>query len=172
MVTVRRLKNEDAETYQKIRLEALEVAPQAFGSTLAREQALSRAEFIRRLENGLSLGAFEDDALVGVVGLVVAAGEKERHKGTLVGMYVSLSARGRGVGQALVEGLLATAVGVVEQVNLAVVDDNVRARSLYERCGFSAYGLETRALKYHDQYFDDVLMVRFLNTSEVTGAQK
>jgi ribosomal protein S18 acetylase RimI-like enzyme len=167
MVTVRRLISEDVETYQKIQLEALEVAPEAFGSTLAQEQAFSRAEFIRRLENGLSLGAFEDNALVGIVGLVVAAGKKERHKGILVGIYVSPAARGRGVGQALVEGLLATAVGVVEQVNLAVVNDNVRARRLYERCGFSAYGLETRALKYHDQYFDDLLMVRFLNTLEV-----
>jgi ribosomal protein S18 acetylase RimI-like enzyme len=163
MLTVRRLRGDDVEAYRAIRLEALEIAPpEAFASTLAREQAFSRENFIHRLESGCALGAFVGDALVGIVGLVVAAGEKERHKGTLVGMYVRESARGRGAGQALIEALLAVAIEEVEQVNLVVSASNVAARRLYERCGFGAYGLEKRSLKYRGQYFDDVLMVRFL----------
>jgi ribosomal protein S18 acetylase RimI-like enzyme len=163
MLSVRRLRADDVDAYRAIRLEALEVArPEAFASTLAREQAFSRQDFIHRLENGCALGAFAEDALVGIVGLVVAVGEKERHKGTLVGMYVRDSARGRGAGQALIEALLAVAAGDVEQVNLVVSESNVAARRLYERCGFTAYGLEKRSLKYRDQYFNDVLMVRFL----------
>jgi RimJ/RimL family protein N-acetyltransferase len=54
---------------------------------------------------------------------------------------------------------------LVEQVNLAVVDDNMSARRLYKRCGFSAYALDKRALKYGGQYFNDVLMVRALKVS-------
>lgn len=163
MLSVRRLRAADVDAYRQIRLEALEIAPpEAFASTLAREQAFSRQDFIHRLENGCALGAFAEDALVGIVGLVVAAGEKERHKGTLVGMYVRDSARGRGAGQALIQALLTVATGQVEQVNLVVSESNVAARRLYERCGFSAYGLEKRSLKYRDQYFDDLLMVRFL----------
>ena len=162
MLTVRPLKGDDVEAYRAIRLEGLEIAPDAFASTLAREQAFSRENFSHRLQSGRTLGAFEGDALVGVVGLVVAAGEKERHKGTLVGMYVRQSTRGRGVGQALIAALLAMATGKVEQVNLAVAEDNIAARRLYERCGFSAYGLEKRSLKYRGRYFNDVLMVRFL----------
>jgi ribosomal protein S18 acetylase RimI-like enzyme len=162
MLTVRRLKGDDVEAYRAIRLEGLENAPDDFASTLAQEQALSRGDFIHRLESGCALGAFEGDALVAIVGLVVATGEKERHKGTLVGMYVRQSARGRGVGQALIAALLAVATGQVEQVNLAVAENNIAARKLYERCGFNAYGLEKRSLKYRERYFNDVLMVRFL----------
>ena len=77
-------------------------------------------------------------------------------------MYVRQSARGRGVGQALIEALLAVATGEVEQVNLAVAENNIAARKLYERCGFDTYGLEKRSLKYCERYFNDVLMVRFL----------
>jgi ribosomal protein S18 acetylase RimI-like enzyme len=77
-------------------------------------------------------------------------------------MYVRQSARGRGVGQALIEALLAVATGEVEQVNLAVAENNIAARKLYEHCGFNAYGLENRSLKYRERYFNDVLMVRFL----------
>lgn len=163
MLSVRRLGADDVDAYRAIRLEALEIAPpEAFASTLAREQAFSRQDFVQRLENGCALGAFAEGALLGIVGLVVAAGEKERHKGTLVGMYVRDSARGRGAGQALIEALLVEAAGKVEQVNLVVSERNLAARRLYERCGFTAYGLEKRSLKYRDQYFDDVLMVRFL----------
>ena len=161
MLTVRPLKSDDVEAYRGIRLEGLEMAPDAFASTLAREQTFSREDFSHRLQNGPTLGAFDGDALVGVVGLVIAAGEKERHKGTLVGMYVRQSARGRGVGQALIEALLAAAAREVEQVNLAVAQDNIVARRLYERCGFSAYGLEKHSLKFRGRYFDDVLMARF-----------
>ena len=53
----------------------------------------SRAKFVDRLESGHSLGVFEGDAL-GIVGLVVPAGEKDRHKGMLVGMFVRLPRRG------------------------------------------------------------------------------
>ena len=162
MLTVRPLNGDDVEAYRAIRLEGLEFAPDAFASILEREQAFSREDFSHRLRSGRTLGAFAGDALLGVVGLVVAAGEKERHKGTLVGMYVSRSARGGGVGQALIEALLAAAVGEVEQVNLAVTEDNVAAQRLYERCGFSAYGLEQRSLRYRGRYFNEILMARFL----------
>jgi GNAT superfamily N-acetyltransferase len=159
MLTVRRLGEEDVEAYRAIRLEALERAPEAFGSTLAREQAFSRADFLARLTGGTVFGAFEGLALAGIAGLVLETREKQRHKGTLFGMYVRPGVRGHGVGRALVEAVLTAADGVVEQVLLAVVEGNAGARQLYESCGFSAYGVEPRALKFGGQYFDEVLMV-------------
>jgi len=159
MRRVRRLGEADVEEYRAIRLEALAHAPEAFGSTLAREQAFARADFLARLTGGTVFGAFEAAALAGIAGLVVATGEKERHKGTLFGMYVRPGARGHGVGRALVDAVLAAADGVVEQVLLAVVDGNSGARRLYERCGFTVYGIEPRALKFQGRYFDEVLML-------------
>ena len=43
MLTVRRLTGDDVEAYRDIRLEALEIVPHAFASTLAREQAFRKA---------------------------------------------------------------------------------------------------------------------------------
>ena len=162
MVTVRPLDASDADAYRAIRLEALTLAPEAFGSTLAREQGFSRAEFAARLAGGRMLGAFAGAALAGVAGLLVEEREKERHKGTLVGMYVRPDMRGRGIGRLLVDAVLAAAAGEVEQVRLAVVAGNAAARALYERCGFAAYGLERRALKAGGVYYDELLMARFL----------
>jgi RimJ/RimL family protein N-acetyltransferase len=42
---------------------------------------------------------------------------------------------------------------------LTVVASNVAARRLYSAAGFEEYGLERRALKVGDEYYDEVLMV-------------
>ena len=160
---VRRLGVADAALYRALRLEGLEQAPEAFGSTLEREMAMPLAAFAARLEERVVLGAFDGGECVGLAGLIVETMEKERHKGTLFGMYVRPAARKRGAGAALVEGILAAAGGQVAQVKLAVVDGNAGARRLYERCGFVAYGVEKRALRFRGRYYDEVLMVRILD---------
>jgi RimJ/RimL family protein N-acetyltransferase len=116
--------------------------------------------FADRLERNAVFGASVSlsSPLVGVVGLRVADGVKERHKGLLWGMFVQPSARGAGVGKALVARLIDHATGLVEQIHLTVVASNVAAARLYASAGFEPYGLERRALKVGDQYHDEVLM--------------
>ncbi|WP_430702177.1 GNAT family N-acetyltransferase [Mesorhizobium captivum] len=63
-----------------------------------------------------------------------------------------------GLAGALVERLLSEARGVVEEVHLKVVTSNNAAVRLYTRLGFKEYGLEQRALKVGDRYYDEVLM--------------
>lgn len=67
----------------------------------------------------------------------------------LDGIFVAPEARGRGVGAALIEAIVAEARhrGMVE-VRLDVIDTNPRARSLYERLGFEACGKERLGLLY------------------------
>jgi RimJ/RimL family protein N-acetyltransferase len=48
-------------------------------------------------------------------------------------------------------------------VQLTVVSENEAARRLYEAMGFVAYGHEKRALKHDGRYYDEVLMVKFLD---------
>jgi RimJ/RimL family protein N-acetyltransferase len=48
-------------------------------------------------------------------------------------------------------------------VQLAVVSENEAALRLYEAVGFVEYGYEKRALKQDGRYFDEVLMVKFLD---------
>ena len=73
------------------------------------------------------------------------------------------AARGRGVGVALVDRIVAAATDLVQQLTLSVVRGNDAALALYERCGFETYGAEPRALKSTTGYADEVLMVRFLH---------
>ena len=59
----------------------------------------------------------------------------------LDGIFVASEARGRGVGSALIDAVVAEARqrGMV-QVRLDVIDTNLRARALYERYGFTPTG--------------------------------
>ena len=70
----------------------------------------------------------------------------------------------------LMQAVLESASGVVEQLTLAVTTDNLAAIALYRELGFEAYGTEPRALKSADGYADDVLMVRFLVNARRTFA--
>jgi ribosomal protein S18 acetylase RimI-like enzyme len=58
--------------------------------------------------------------------------------------------------------LIAHAQDRVELLELTVVTTNPRAFRFYQKIGFSVYGVEQRALKQGDLYFDEFLMVKFL----------
>jgi ribosomal protein S18 acetylase RimI-like enzyme len=45
------------------------------------------------------------------------------------------------------------------------VRENESAQSLYERFGFTAYGIEPNALKTPSGYSDEILMVKFLQAA-------
>ncbi len=78
-------------------------------------------------------------------------------------MYVRDVARGSGLGKQLVAAVLNHARGRVEIVQLTVVSENEAACRLYEAMGFVEYGYEKRALKQNGRYFDEFLMVNFLD---------
>ncbi|HTQ34656.1 MAG TPA: GNAT family N-acetyltransferase [Stellaceae bacterium] len=157
-VTLRRLTAEDAALYRDIRLEGLTNSPEAFASTFESEQERPPEWFAARLTDAHVLGAFTDGRLVGVAGFYVQPGPKHAHKGMLWGMYVRPACRGAGVGRVLVEAIIAHARQHVELLQLFVVSDNLPARSLYARLGFTEYGIERHATKYLGEYHDDVLM--------------
>jgi ribosomal protein S18 acetylase RimI-like enzyme len=96
--------------------------------------------------------------LLGVAGLAIREGEKERHKGLLWGMYVRPDARKAGVGRRLVEAVIDHARAHVEVIQLSVISDNQPARRLYGSLGFVEYGLERDSLKQSGRYYDEILM--------------
>jgi ribosomal protein S18 acetylase RimI-like enzyme len=153
----------DAADFRAIRLAALMHAPDAFGSTYEAEADRPMSAWAERLAAPGAFGAYVDGRLVGMARFVQDAGsDKERHKGSVYGMYVAPQAWGQGIGSALLEALLAHAAGVVEQIRLGVVATNASAIRLYERHGFEIYGKEMHSLKTAAGYADEVLMVRFL----------
>jgi RimJ/RimL family protein N-acetyltransferase len=160
---VRRLEPSDAAIYREIRLEALQKNPEAFGSTFERENAQPLSWFEAAIRRADIFGGFLDGTLAGIAGFAAQEGVKHAHKGLLWAMYVRSAARKSGLGKILVAAVLDHARGRVEMDQLTVVSENEAARRLYEAMGFVAYGYERRALKQDGRYYDEILMVKFLD---------
>ena len=160
---IRQLLAADAADFRSIRLEGLQRSPEAFGSTYEAESGRPIEEFERSLSRSGVAGAFVDGALVGVAGFYVLDGPKVGHRANIWGVYVRETARGRGLGGALIEELVRLAPPQVLQFHLTVVTGNDAARSLYERLGFVTYGTEPRSLRVGDDFHDEHLMVRYLD---------
>jgi ribosomal protein S18 acetylase RimI-like enzyme len=166
MALIRVLTESDAREAYELRLRALRKSPEAFGSTYDETVERGVDSYRQRLSQPhtetFTLGAYSSSGtLVGMVAFFRDTGEKDRHKGYIVSMYVDPESRGQGVGRALVGEAIVRARQVpdVVQLQLAVVTSNVAARHLYLSLGFVVYGLEPRALKLEDQYWDEELMI-------------
>ena len=159
---IRLLTPADAPVYRDIRLEGLRQNPHAFLATFEHENAMPISRFEERMLTSSVFGAFVDAELLGVAGYRRQDGAKESHKAVLWGMYVQPKGRNCGLGQALIEAIVAHASGSVEQLKLVVAASNEAAHRLYRKLGFSEYGREMRSLKQDGRYSDDILMVRFL----------
>lgn len=162
---IRVLNASDAQVYQEVRLSALKLNPEAFGSTYEREVKFSRDSIAERLEPGKDrfvLGAFNDKGtLVGIVTFMRETSLKTSHKGNVYGMYVAPDARGQGLGKSLLVELIKRAKTFegLEQIHLTVISVNHSAKKLYKSLGFEVYGVEKNALKFNGAYFDEDLMV-------------
>ena len=160
MVMVREVGPGDWEAVRDIRLTALREAPYAFGSSYAREAPFTREQWLGRLERADAVtffaqlpdiaepaglgGAVEEDGVVDVVS-----------------MWVRPSARGHGVGAALVDAAADWAKARDhDTLYLWVTETNEAARKLYERCGFTDTG-ERQPLP-SDTSLDEVRMRRTL----------
>ena len=156
---LRRLETDDLAIYRELRLEGLKSHPEAFASSWESESDKPASWWAERLEANTVFGGWVNNSpLAGVAGLRVQDAVKVRHKGVLWGMYVRPEARGTGLAAALVQQVVVHARTLVEQLCLTVVASNVAARRLYSAAGFEEYGLERRALKVGDEYYDEVLM--------------
>ena len=156
---VRQLTAADAAAYRELRLEALQNAPTAFGSSYDAESKHTVADFEGWMTRSYIAGAWLGGALVGSASFYRLDSAKAAHRGNIWGVYVRPDARGHGVARALMTNVLEFARTQVQQVHLAVVTGNDSARRLYERLGFTTYGTEPRALFVDGRYYDEHLMV-------------
>jgi ribosomal protein S18 acetylase RimI-like enzyme len=162
---IRRLTEADAEEWWRLRVEALDHDPRAFGRSV-NEHGDDPLETIRRrfrnaLTSTLNLGAFDGGQLVGKATFMMETAEKEKHKGRVYAVYVSDSHRGRGVGRAVMERLIAEAKNCAapEQILLAVAATQTAAAGLYRSLGFEKWGTEPAALKVGGDYVDEDHMI-------------
>lgn len=134
---VRRLSDTDVSMVRQLRLAALLDAPDAFASTLAREQALTHDDWLARMGGGRAWFA------AGTVGLACGQPSAERiaERIDLVSMWVSRPNRGRGLAGALVGAVADWARdGGAAEVALWVVESNDAAIRAYDKAGFVETG--------------------------------
>ena len=114
--------------------------------------------------NKLLLLALIDGEIVGSCGITpVAEHLKTKHRGCF-GISVKQKYWGIGIGSLLLREILSFAKkNGIEQVELGVYSDNLRAQKLYERFGFTAWGRLPHAYKLKDgSYRDEINMVLHL----------
>lgn len=137
-IGISRLEPDDWRTFREVRLAALRDAPYAFGSTAADEASLPPDRWRDRLTQRAQFAARLGDALAGTVGGITS---DDGRAAELVSVWVAASARGRGIGDALVAAVVAWAAGEgVGEIQLWVSEGNVPAERLYARHGFHRTG--------------------------------
>jgi GNAT superfamily N-acetyltransferase len=146
---IRALTPADAIAFRTLRLLAISDSPAAVWPTHDEEAGRTIPEIEARIQMTASqvvFGAFADTKLVGFAGLRREVLEQVRHKALLWGVFVSPDWRREGLARKL----------------LSQATAHARARGvlqIHRSLGFKAYGLEPRALRVGDVYFDEEHMV-------------
>lgn len=143
--SVRRFSPAEWPIYKELRLRSLEDSPSAFGSTLDLELEQTDAAWAEQLLNAASSG--QDCALIAEVeekpaGLVWAkADANDPEIINIFQMWVAPIARGRGVGDALLQAAIHWARQCDARfVKLGASCGDTPAMRLYQRTGFVEFG--------------------------------
>ncbi|MFE4857443.1 GNAT family N-acetyltransferase [Streptomyces sp. NPDC056670] len=142
MLELLALESDDWPLWRQLRLAALAEAPYAFGSTLAQWQGSGDRE--ERWRARLSIpGAHDLVALLDGLPVGMASGVpgEGAQNVELISMWVHPTARGKGVGDYLIQAVERWAAERgAKTLRLSVMPDNLKATALYERHGFRGTG--------------------------------
>jgi GNAT superfamily N-acetyltransferase len=132
---VRVLRADEWEVWRAIRLRSLADSPDAFGSTLEREQAFAQTDWRDRLRS-MTVVAFVD-------GTPAAMGGGYRPRAgwvQVVAMWTDPEFRGRGLAGQVLDVIVGLSRAEGRQIALDVAQGNSPARTAYEHYGFVATG--------------------------------
>lgn len=122
--------------YRQLRLESLRMNPECFGASYDAEKekpVLFFEEQIRSQTETVMIGAFDNQQLIGICGLIAMDDEKY----LLVGLYVTAEYRGLGISMQLVQHAQAIlAQSMRTAMVLTVYESNQAAFALYKKAGF------------------------------------
>jgi GNAT superfamily N-acetyltransferase len=147
-IRIRRFGPHEWPAYRTLRLRSLAEAPEAFGSSLAAEEAWAHELWMARLAAAgvsgrdcplVAESAEADGAMLGL--LWAKCDAEDAGIVNLFQMWVTPEARGRGVAAALLDEAVTWARSIgARLVQLGVVCDNSAAVQLYTRAGFRNVG--------------------------------
>lgn len=160
---IRKLIESDAEIYRDIRLEMLNDSPSYFGTSYEDSKKENITFFANRIKYGNIYGYFNDDGLMGVVGCYQKEGLKVEHIAGIWGVYVRHQYRGKNIAHRLTEVIISELPKEIELIQVSVTKGNLPAQKTYEKSGFKIWGVEEKALKIKNDYFDVINMVKFLD---------
>jgi GNAT superfamily N-acetyltransferase len=143
--SIRRLRPDEWPLYREIRLRSLADSPDAFGGTLANEQARPDATWQERLDRGarspvdLPLLAEAEGQAVGLAWGKIEPASPEL--ANLYQMWVAPAHRGLGIGAGLLGEVIAWARQAgARELQLGVTCGDTPAVRLYRKAGFEPYG--------------------------------
>lgn len=163
VIELRTLTPADWRIWRKLRLAALAEAPGAFGSRLADWQDAGEERWQQRLAipGSVNFIALLDGEPAGMVSGV--PGEDATPE--LISLWVSPAARGKGIGDRLVQAVAQWARRRdAAALRLAVAEDNDKAVALYRRHGFADTGEREGPLP--DSAGREMVMIKQLQSAD------
>lgn len=165
MITVRQLLPDDAERFKSLRLLAAETSPTAMWPTRDEELAKPIEQVRQRIEGTSTqavFGAFDGESLIGITGVRREPLVQVGHKATIWGVFVTPAYRGQSIARALLSAASNHAAENwrVVQLMLCVNAENVAAKRLYESQGFRTFGVEPRAMRVGERFYDEEHMCK------------
>jgi ribosomal protein S18 acetylase RimI-like enzyme len=137
MVLVRETVMADWQAWRDIRLQALRDAPDAFSSVYADQVRLGEDHWRQRVSGGGLFLAYVPEVSASEPAGMAGGYQEVPGVVELISMFVRSQARGRGVGEALIDAVIGWGrARDATSVHLWVTETNKNARLLYERCGF------------------------------------
>lgn len=180
-VIIRPVLQSDAEALWRLRLEALQDSPEAFGEDYDYVAAQLSSVWADQIAHSLGDGdrviytavvkAVDDrpdkqadgGGLIGMAGVNRSPMRNTRHSASVWGVYVQTAWRGQGVATALVRACVdwGEAKGLVT-MRLAVITANPTAIRCYENCGFRSCGVDPKAFFVNGRFYDLMRMTRLM----------
>jgi RimJ/RimL family protein N-acetyltransferase len=163
-VVLREANLADAAQFRDLRLNGLQDSPTAFSADYEVNFNHPISHWESRLnfdEHGIIFFAEHDDKLIGMTGIRTGESPKTKHGAYVWGVYLRPEWRGLRIAETLIEMCADWArQRNVVILKLGVMSNNNSAIHCYQRCGFTVYGNEPRALFHEGQYYDEYLMSR------------
>jgi ribosomal protein S18 acetylase RimI-like enzyme len=134
VLEIRLLRPDEWQVLRDVRLQALCDAPHAFAADPQQELLLSDDQWRQRLRTAVWVVATEDDAVIGIAGLVRGDPAEPEH---VESVWVAPAHRHRGVSTRLLRRVEEIARGrQLSDLWLWVMEDNLLAQQVYARFGF------------------------------------